>query len=373
VHTLQWAAVPLLFSPIATRMTRTAGMALLALMHIAFASTMHLGMFSWIAVTALMPLMSPGFIDLVMRYLTRYGFGNLTLYYDGDCGFCRLSSHLIRILLLLPQTTVAPAQQHPAYYAQMQERHSWVITDSDNAVFFSYQAFVRLVRASPLFFIFTPLLTLPPCVSIGERVYHTIATHRPYLSFPATGTRREYSVRTTLILKSLLAAAAVLYIATAILGNLADTHRMYGMQKAYAAIKKPIVILGLPQHWSMFAPNPAVASGWIIAIGRYANDTELSLLPEPHTLSYEREEDPSHGLAYFDARQRKYAFNLAVSGIATPYARSFGQYLCMRESKNTTYRGELREVELVFMRRFSFPEAHGVHTPILLLRYSCPR
>ena len=103
---------------------------------------------------------------------------DLRIYYDRDCGFCLASCHLLRSFLILPHARIEAAQDTPRAKALMEAHWSWVVIDRDNTAHLKFEAFIALLKASPLLRWVSPLLSLRPMVAIGTRVYDSVANSR---------------------------------------------------------------------------------------------------------------------------------------------------------------------------------------------------
>lgn len=110
----------------------------------------------------------------------------VTVYYDGDCGFCKKSVRLLKTFLLLPHVKLLVAQDDPSVFRDMEEHHSWIVEDETKR-FYKFDAMERLWRASPFLFWLAPLLSWPPISKLGTRSYEATASRRNYGSILLRG------------------------------------------------------------------------------------------------------------------------------------------------------------------------------------------
>ena len=130
VPVLIW--IPFLVGPL-----RLAACIVMTGMHLAFAATLQIGLFSWICSTI---------FARFRRDPERLG---MTIHYDADCGFCRRMVLLLRAFFLLPETRIAEAQDDAEIERDMRARNSWVVTDCEGRRRFKFEAFGYVLSRSP--------------------------------------------------------------------------------------------------------------------------------------------------------------------------------------------------------------------------------
>lgn len=369
VLTLQKSIVILFLFPWRTDVVRTTAIVLLILMHIGFVLSLHIGLFSWITITALVALLPSRLFDAFTNWLANRGLGGLSIFYDEECGFCRKSSWALKMFLLLPNTQVLPAQPHADIYAKMRSNDSWVVIDGEQHQYFTYPAGIRILAASPLLFWLAPLMALPMFRSFGEKCYRFVASHRgntcsvnapePHLS------KVGHFASATKVALSILGATYIVVIAVWNASTFTDTEPMNYLKDQ--VLGYPLIVLGLNQKWDMFAPNPPFRSMWLIAKGTFEDNTQLNLYPTPRPLSYEkpRNQFPDY---YSTERQTKFATNMArvdANKFALPY---FAKYLCDQTYDTLS---PLREVSLIAMTEDTLPNYKRIPYRRTLLNYTC--
>lgn len=102
----------------------------------------------------------------------------ITLYFDGDCAFCRTGVHLLRRVLILRRTRLIPGQQIPEVAEVMGQGNTWVVEDQFGQMHTEFDALTYLCRRSPIFWPLYYLLRVPPAPQLGGFLYRFIASHR---------------------------------------------------------------------------------------------------------------------------------------------------------------------------------------------------
>jgi predicted DCC family thiol-disulfide oxidoreductase YuxK len=353
VLALQHASLFMLFSPIATFATRTLATLLLMGMHISFAIHMNLGPFSWISVTALCGFLHPRVWDALGSLLARR-WGGMTIFYDGDCGFCHRSVHILRMAMLLPSTQIMSAQENSSVRADMLREDSWVIQTPDGNRFFGFEAFIQMCRRSLLLFWVAPILRLWICRSIGERVYRFVANHRSRVCTvpPPAAPAIPRVLRIGLV--SMSSILAVTYLIVITIWNINNRHQFERLQPFLAEYGGIVRMLGIDQWWNMFAPFPIKDDGWYLIEG-FRSDGSVVNLFAPNEPLYDTK-PPNVSALYPNERWRKYLMNLSHVNYAR-YRKYFTEYLCRTHP-------DIERVELVFVIEHTMPD----YAPPLLRR-----
>ncbi len=343
---LQKSAIYLLFAPFFTFPLRTLAMLALMFMHFSFGIHMNLGPFSWISITALSAFIPTKLWDFVTALLAKK-FGGLTLYYDGDCGFCKKSVYLLRIFALLPNTEIRTAQERPEIYAEMEKRDSWVIVDRHGNQTYAYDAGLAIMRASPLFFIFVPFFNLPFAHGVGNRVYRFVANHRSRVCIPSAPSRFNLPLSVRRTLMSVSTVAGITYIAAIATWNYSNlpTARFHPqLPPEYTPI---IQKLGIDQRWNMFAPSPLREDGWYAISGTLADGQVINIF-DPSKPLPTIDKPANVSALYPNERWRKYLMNIWGRDYY-PYRHYFTEYLCKRW--NDTHAGgkHLVSINMTFM------------------------
>ncbi len=368
VTTLQASVFFLLFSPVFTFLTRSIATFGLLVMHFSFALHMNLGPFSWISMTGVSAFLTTRLWDSVERWASTH-FGNLTIYYDGDCGFCKKSSHLIRTFLILPKTEILPAQTNPEILKEMEAKDSWVIVTKGGAHHFSYGAGIALLAASPLLYWIAPIFNLSMFRPIGEHVYRFIADHRkrvclpdkPKWMLPEIICKLLWTVSTILALSYIVAVSAWNY------SNIPSARFRLNYPIAYYTWMRG---LGLDQMWNMFAPYPLKDDGWYAITGIEQNGASVNLAnPGWKIPTIEKPENVS--ALYPDERWRKYLMNLWSADFST-LRYYYLAYLCRDWNDHHKDGEKLIQTNMTFYLEETLPDyTTAPIQPIELARQQC--
>ena len=143
VPVLIW--IPFLVGPL-----RLAACIVMIGMHLAFAATLQIGLFSWICSAMWLALLPPWVWDkLFSRFRRDPRRLGLTIHYDGDCGFCRRMVLLLRAFILLPETRISEARNDPEIERDMRALNSWVVTDCEDKRHYRFEALSYVLSCSP--------------------------------------------------------------------------------------------------------------------------------------------------------------------------------------------------------------------------------
>jgi len=99
-------------------------------MHVMFSMVLEVGIFPFVVFTALLAFFPSWFWDKTTGWFQTEDPKGLSIYYDGECSFCKKSVYLIRTFLGLRDASLQPAQSDPRAKALMEEHNSWVVFDA---------------------------------------------------------------------------------------------------------------------------------------------------------------------------------------------------------------------------------------------------
>lgn len=287
VWSLELVGPLLVLLPLFNRVTRTAVLLLLVLMHLGFIFTLAIGHFPYVSIASVTILLGGWFWDWRARaHERRLPGGNaLRIYYDRDCGFCLKSVLLFREFFALPKAQIAPAQDNGRAGKLMQANNSWVVIDHDDKAYLKWPAFVQLLRRSPLFGGLGRLLSGESLVARGNRAYDFVARHRARFGavtavlLPQRAEKFELGRNTLRVVGVLMAATLVWNLTTV---------RVFPM-KVQNGLRPLFNVLRIDQIWDMFAPYPLKDDGWYVIPGTLADGTELDVLkPEHRPASFDK-------------------------------------------------------------------------------------
>ena len=341
----------LMFAPLWHLPLRLLTMFLLISMHVGFIVFLDVGLFPYISITSLLAF-TPTWVweklGALVRTPERLG---VRMYYDGDCGFCRKTCLLMRTFLLLPETTVAPAQADEEIHRLMTERDSWVVVDYDGQRYLRWRAVALVFRRSALFWPLGYLFDLAALRPLGERVYTFAAKHRqgflgrwsatmlpyrPVAVAPSTGASVVVGLFMILVLfKNILTIPSVHYEVPDLLVPLSATLR-------------------LDQYWDMFAPYPLNADGWHVIRGELRDGTVVDVYNR-------REGEPSWekpiyiARTYSDYRWRKYLSRIRTKR-NNGQLLNYGRYLCGSWNSGTPAAKQLMTYKIQFNSQRTLPD-----------------
>jgi predicted DCC family thiol-disulfide oxidoreductase YuxK len=312
---------PILFvAPVWSGPLRTLGVLLFVGLHIGFGLCLDLSIFAWIDSFVLMALMPSWFWDKVFMVFRHPRWTQLTMYYDGDCGFCQKVTRLLHTFFLLPQTRYAVAQDTPEMAAAMEANRSWVVVDWEGKKRFQFDGVIAVCEASPLLFWLAPVLKLPPIRGIGQAVYHLVAGNRMRVS-PLLGclSYKPVSWRTP-VWASVLSFACIVYV---FLWNWDIEHKPADQPFRLAPLGYG---LQLSQGWAMFAPHPLKYDIWWVMPGELANGEKVDVYRQKiGAPSWEKPENLVYD--FKNQRWRNYLTSLQ-SGLDLRAVGNLAQYYC---------------------------------------------
>jgi predicted DCC family thiol-disulfide oxidoreductase YuxK len=291
-------------------------------LHLGIIATMWIGVFPYMCLV-MWCIFIPGPVwDKVFAYFRRKNFGNLKLYFDEECRFCKKCVYLIREFFLLPEVSIAPTQSVAEINSLMQKERSWVVVNEKKEKFTHFEAFVEVMRHSPCGFWKVWFFSLGPVKKIGNVLYRWVANHRPLMGnisqyFAFTETKKE--IRPLKWLRELLGAIILM---TLVAWNLSTLKALNYDAGTFGSIAR---WLHLYQEWNMFAPYPKMDNVWLEVNGELDDGTTIDVLTGSRDIFSVR--DQSFYQSVQNEHWRKFYLNLTTK---TDYARYFGGYLCRR-------------------------------------------
>jgi predicted DCC family thiol-disulfide oxidoreductase YuxK len=349
VYFLEWLAPVLVFAPIAHRSLRFIAMLLLMLMHVGFWLCLELGHFPFVSLASLTVLAGGWIWDALDQ---RLNCGrDLRIYYDRDCGFCLASCHLLRSFLILPHARIEAAQDTPRAKALMEAHWSWVVIDRDNTAHLKFEAFIALLKASPLLRWVSPLLSLRPMVAIGTRVYDSVANSRGEVAGTTAWLWQSRDVR--FIPGRALQAMAGAFVIAVLAWNLATIQVL--PKGVMSALAPSFRTLRIDQLWDMFAPQPSRLDGWTVFPGELENGQRVDVLKPRQALDWNRPARPNQheNVRWHTLRWRLLALR------SEPLFEGYGRYLCREWNRRATPGERLLRFDMVFVIERSRPRGEA--------------
>lgn len=331
VYALELIGPFLIFSPIFHRTLRTIFMLAFMTMHLAFVFFLEIGFFPLISIIMNLTFMPGWMWDKLSSWLPRRSIDPVTIWFDQGCDFCEKVCHVLKVFLFLPSTPVRPAQEEPEIGAELERRNSWVLTLGEKR-FFKFDAFVRLVRISPVFFPLAFILDWRVFQRLGVSGYDWVGANRPRFSrvtkrlLPWRETDTRFGILTQSFAAFFLIFVTVQNISTLPWSGLTLPGQFVAVRQA----------LGLHQNWTMFAPYPEMTSPWPVIEGELIDGTVVDVFKGQKGLAnFDKPEVVSQ--VYPNYRWRKFlsimedrSYHDSHHTIALNYAR----YLCRNWSKS---------------------------------------
>ncbi len=325
--------------------------------HFSLALFLHLGLFSWICMAGWLALLPSGFWEWVRVFLPGRK-KPLTVYYDGDCSFCKKSTALIKTFFILPHVECVAAQSNAQAISEMKKRNSWLVFNSDIGWQGRWQAGVTLISYSPVFFYLKPLLSLKIISIAGDWFYGKVAKNRVTLGhlLPAFNVKKPTGSRWLSILLSVFFSVCFIYV---LMWNVRSTNFKYYSKYMPREWNGVGAFFHLHQYWNMFAPKPLSHTGWIIlSATEEGTDQKIDLWKKGRPVTKEKPHRYDETFPVF--RFRKMMENLI--GKHKQHSKSYLIYLCDKWNKKTDR--HVRQIQLIRMRYQipppdkKIPEAH---------------
>ena len=311
-------------------------------MHLAFAATLQIGLFSYICSAMWLALLPPWFWDRLMARIRRDPRpAGMTIYYDADCGFCRRMVFLLKSFFLLPETRLAEAQDDMEIEPDMRYHNSWVVTDYEGKRRYKFEAFCYVLSQSPWAWPAGKILGRAVFLKMGTWLYELTSNRRSLmggltgwiLPLPQRPERRPLLLLRNVFLLATLAYvvlwnARILHLKEifhpdSIRGRLtaASASGLYSRddgevnrvdRRWYGRL------LRVGQSWSMFAPYPPRITGWYVVVGTLEDVSQVDLYrhvifgEDRPEVTWDR---PNHLVETFRGpRWRKYMMSLRKEG-----------------------------------------------------------
>ena len=348
-----------LFSPMWTKRLRALGAASVIMLHIGLGLSMHLGPFPWIAGVAMLGFFPTFIWDAAANWLKKREQPGFTIYYDSECGFCRIAAHALPPLFLLQTVSVLPAATNENVLKDMMERNSWVAVTDRNARIYKFGVIIEMVCRSPVFRIFAPVLRISHIRRIGTRIYEFAAERRQRTCIPDSIAQTKKPPSFVLPnWATVVAVWCVLYIFA--WNVMVLPWQTFTMPKP---LRTAGLLLRLDQQWNMFAPFPMKDDGWYIIAARMHDGSIIDLFNKNHpvlqdkfTFAKSTADKPAYVSAmYRGERWRKYMMNISIEGYSG-YRRYYARYLCHAWNTSHFYSRRIDEVELIFMLERTEPD-----------------
>ena len=286
---IEWLAPAIALGP--GFWARSIGIGALLMLEVGIWLSLEVGLFPFISIISLLPLVPGTWLDLVLKPHGEQGKG-WTLYYDRTCSFCLFACRLLKAGCGWQRAQVMPAQDDTGANSILEEHWSWSLrADGESEYTRGWQAVRRMLDESGRGWITRCL----PTGDKGEDCYRWIGERRGALGLTGAvifGYRRW---ATSGWIGEGVALAAV---ASVIAWNIA-TYPAVRAKVDYRQVVDPFVsVFNLRQYWNMFAPAPYYDDWWLIGIGLDRDGNILNVFngePLPEHITPPRDGPRHHG------------------------------------------------------------------------------
>lgn len=331
---------------------RLVAVALFVGMHMSFAVTMRLGLFSYIVSVAWLALLPGWFWEQLADRFS--GFGRaiaIEVRQPSSTDRCETAARLARGLFLLPRAKLEVTESPSPDAAP-----SWTVTDRSGSEHLGPAALVALLEASPVFGpiyrVAQRVADIEPRIRSGWNASSGSTWIREALErgCPIRGYRRRQNL--------LGAAVAALALMGTFWWNLQTIDDDFRMEQPW---RRLAVYLRLDQKWNMFAPFPQKEDGWYVVPGTLRSGEKVSLFQKPHREPPDWDKPGDVSATYPNQRWRKYMMNIWEEQ-HSDQRLYYGRYLCREWNARHSGPQTLETFDIYFMKELSKPD-HRVPEP----------
>lgn len=246
-------------------------------LHIGIAMTMKIGVFPYLCISIWMIFLPPQFWDFILGKFRARGLGELKIYFDGECGFCKKGVYILREFFLLSDVKIMEAQSNPEVNQLMLDRNSWVVENGKGERFTRFAAAVELFMHSPILKWFAPIFGIPFLFALGDKIYIWISTHRGMI-----GKLTQYlewrSVKKEWISWKIVSEFAGLCLFILLFAwNITTIKKL---NASFPTLQSYVRWIHLYQEWNMFSPFPKTDNVWVEVNAVLSNGDEVELLTQ---------------------------------------------------------------------------------------------
>lgn len=336
--------------------------------HFGLLMTMELGLFPYIGMVAWFVFIPSWFWDKLFAWIKAPERIDATIYYDGNCAFCKKATLLLRSFFLFPETTLRAAQEVTSIHEAMERYNSWVVVNSKGHRFYKFEAWVYLCRISPILFVAYPLFAWKPIQRMGNHLYETVARHRQIAS-KLTAFLKYRTINISLPWQfQLFALVCLLYVFSWNVRSTDFSKYQTVFPRSYNWFAQ---LLRLDQRWNMFSPYPRKDDGWYVIPGILKDGREIDTFRNGATVTWEKPEYVSS--TYKNQRWRKYMMNLWAKK-NKGHRLYYGRYLCRLWNSQHSGNQKLITFKIYFMREDTLPN-YQTSSPqrVLLWTHRCSK
>lgn len=346
VHMFQLIGPVLLFLPFWNQSFRIIVICGFVMFHLGIALTLNIGYFPYVSIVSwliLIPAAPWQWLEN-RRLRKREPF---IMYYDGGCDFCIKTVLMFKTFLCLDFAPIKEVQSDPQINTIFSDNNTWVIRRHNKGLLTKWDAVIYAISQSFYLSWFAKVLEIKPLKTAGDRLYVYISNHRSnYSKFTSMLKYNDFNTHLGLLSKWVIAGLMILVL----FWNFSNVDQF--------SIERPSLVKDLGsatrinQKWSMFAPHPVRADGWIVAPGKLTDGTTVDVRSgNPVSWIKPRHVAPT----YENNRWRKYLINIKKD---SQYEQRvyYGKYICREWFGGKGKRGEsLERFDLYFMLEHTQP------------------
>jgi predicted DCC family thiol-disulfide oxidoreductase YuxK len=318
--------------------------------HFGIFLTMNIGLFTFICMI-MWTIFIPGPLwDTLGAHFKKKNYDKLTIYYDGECGFCQKAVRILKSFLLFKDVPLKVAQETVAIHEDMTKNLSWVIVNENNERFFHYSAWIELLKHSPVGRPFVGFFSLKPVSYLGGRVYHWVSHNRPLMGKASQFLDYVAPKKEIKTIKWLVNLLGAFFLITLIMWNLSTIKKFNIKSEFFSAVTRWTHIY---QEWNMFAPYPKTDNVWIEIPAVLSDDSEIELLTGNRDVYSIKDQEFVKSIP--SEKWRKFYLNVTEK---IEYSRYFGGYLCRlwNDRKKGLVKGvTLRKMEINVYSQVNLP------------------
>lgn len=337
----------LILVPVGVRYVRLAAIALFVSMHLGFAVSMQLGLFSYIVSVGWLALL-PGVVwERLAERLGSFG-EEIEIRIARPGSIADKLARIARTFLFVPGATIIAEPGDEDGLSS-----GWGVTVGDSGEFRRFEGCAALVAASPVFSKLTRLSqTFPRLREFARSAWNRAAESRWVRRAFETGCAvRTYRVRQSVIAGVVCIAA----MGTAFWWNMQTVNSRYSVRQPLRTIA---VYFRIDQKWNMFAPYPLKDDGWYVIAGKLRDGRKVDLFQDNSPPEWDKPDDVSS--TYPNQRWRKYMMNLWLAKYSDQRLY-YGRYLCRKWNATHAGADTLMTFKIYFMKEKTL--ADGVADP----------
>lgn len=332
----------LFFIPYKTAYLRMINLLLFFLLQLGFGSCFILGVFPWASTISVIPYIPSLVWDKLFLKLNTSERKGLTIYYDGDCGFCKKMVCILKTFFLVPETRIFTTQSNESINEDMKKYNSWVLVNSAGIRFYKFEAFIQLCKHSPILFFLVPFINLKIIKLAGMIIYEKVANNR---KFASQFTKYFQFSPLKIYLPNWEKSLATFFLFYTFALNV--EFNIFKSPKFPLFLKKPAYIFAIEQSWYMFA-SPIPVGHWYLMAGKLKNGKIVELSNGGKEFTFEKPYAPA--TLYKNRNWVNYIAMISYEAKdSKTYLPLLAKYLCMEWNKKHKNEDE-KLVEIEFFK-----------------------